>query len=260
MEPHINEADEAERRLDEDLREDGLRSLRHRNNELILDHIEVLKPLAGARLLDVGAAHGWFVHAAQQRGAEVLGLEPDEAVAARSDVGHLLRVGFFPDALDAGEQFDIITFNDVLEHLPRPDDALAECHARLSSGGLLVLNLPTTQGLLFRASLVADRVGLCSPLARLWQADLPSPHLWYFDASGLGDMARAHGFDEVHRSRLPAVSRHGIWGRVHSDRRASPLTLATVAAVLCGSGFLNSRWASDIGLSIFVRRPDRPLR
>jgi SAM-dependent methyltransferase len=165
-----------------------------------------------------------------------------------------LRVGFFPEALETGEQFDIITFNDVLEHLPDPAAVTAECARRLVPGGVLVLNLPTSTGLLFRIGLLAARAGSTASLARLWQAGLPSPHLWYFDPRGLGRLAGQHGFDVVHEGRLPAVSRKGLWGRVHSDRKVSPLTLLTVAGVTVSAPILNARRTSDIALLLLVRR------
>lgn len=253
LDVRINEA--THRDLDEDLREDGLRELRHRNNELILDRVAAVRAVAGARLLDVGAAHGWFVSAAAARGATALGIEPDEDVAARSEPGGgELRVGFFPDALEAGEQFDVISFNDVLEHLPDPSSVIAECARRLVPGGVLVLNLPTSTGLLFKIAKLSARMGATALLARLWQAGLPSPHLWYFDPRGLTRLAERHGFDVVHEGRLPAVSRRGLWGRVHSDRKVSPLTLLTVAGVTLSAPMLNSRRTSDIALLLFVRR------
>ncbi len=37
------------------------------------------------------------------------------------------RKGYFPDALDKKEKFDVIVFNDVIEHIPNIEGALASC-------------------------------------------------------------------------------------------------------------------------------------
>lgn len=243
------------RPLDEDQREAGLRELRRRNNERILDLMERWLPLHGARVLDVGAAHGWFVDAARRRGADAVGIEPAEAVVARAVADpDAMRVGTFPDALAPGEMWDAITFNDVIEHLERPDEVVDECSRRVRSGGLLVLNLPTTEGVLFRLARKVRRIGVQSLFDRLWQKDLPSPHLWYFSADAVTRMVQRYDFELVHAGRLHAVCRSGLYGRVHADRRPSPVTLATVAGVAAASVLLNSRGASDIAVLAYRRR------
>ncbi|WP_396134721.1 class I SAM-dependent methyltransferase [Cellulomonas sp. ATA003] len=101
----------------------------------------------GARLLDVGSAHGWLLRQATDAGLRAVGVEPDVAVARRAiDDGADVRVGFFPDALRPDDRFDVITFNDVLEHLPDPRAAVEESASRLVPGGLLVVNIPDRRG------------------------------------------------------------------------------------------------------------------
>ena len=117
LEPAIGDPDCAT--MDEGLRGEALQGLRRQNFERILDVLEPMRTPGNARLLDVGCAHGWFLEAARARGYDALGLEPDAAIAALAR-GKGLGVidGYFPDALPAGERYDVITFNDVYEHLP----------------------------------------------------------------------------------------------------------------------------------------------
>ena len=69
-------------RLDEELRETGLSRLRKQNNEIILDRLSLLGLADGGSLLDVGAAHGWFVLAALDRGFNATGIDPDVDMAS----------------------------------------------------------------------------------------------------------------------------------------------------------------------------------
>jgi 2-polyprenyl-3-methyl-5-hydroxy-6-metoxy-1,4-benzoquinol methylase len=134
--------------IDEGLRETALAALREHNNRRVVDRIVALGGTPGQRVLDVGCAHGWFVLAARQAGLDAEGIEPDEevaGVAARNGVR--VRVGLFPDVLAPQEQYDVITFNDVLEHLPDVRAAVAACHDHLRPGGLLSINIPNSRGL-----------------------------------------------------------------------------------------------------------------
>lgn len=149
LQPAIN-APEAHQEINECARETGLRALRQSNFEKLVEVIRQHWPTAGGRLLDVGAAHGWFLDAAENN-FQVLGIEPDNQVfnAARK-LGKPIRQGYFPEALHEGELFDIIVFNDVIEHIPDIHSILEACRERLTPGGLLVLNLPSSKGIFYR--------------------------------------------------------------------------------------------------------------
>ncbi|WP_229466725.1 class I SAM-dependent methyltransferase [Pseudoduganella plicata] len=60
--------------------------------------------------------------------------------------GFQVRQGYFPDALRPDETFDVIVFNDVIEHIPDIGSALRACHEHLNPGGILILNLPNSRG------------------------------------------------------------------------------------------------------------------
>ncbi len=248
----INDAGQA---IDEEFRATGLADLRRRNNATVVRHVRAWGAPRGGTLLDVGSAHGWFLERAEAEGLHAVGVEPDVAVARRSlEAGASVRVGFFPEALEDGEAVDVITFNDVLEHLPDPRAALVESVGRLKPGGLVVLNLPDRHGLVYRVADALRRVGVTSIFERLWQRGLPSPHLWYFDRAGLSRLGRSVGLELVEATHLPSMSRRGLWERAHFDRRPSPVTVASVAVGWLAATVINSRWCSDIMLVAF-RRP-----
>jgi SAM-dependent methyltransferase len=242
--------------LDEVDRELALVSLRARNFERILDRIDSMTMRGRRSLLEVGCAHGWFLDAAAKRGYHVHGIEPDAPIGAlASSKGHDVTTGFFPDVLLSRARFDVIAFNDVLEHLPDPRAALAACLRHLEPDGLLVLNLPSSSGALFRLAALLDQIGFVGPFERIWQKGFPSPHLSYFHPDVLTRVAQREGFAEIYRGELDTLDRRGLWQRLRLDRRSS-LPGAMVAwlgvmTLLPLSGLL----ASDIALQIY--RPAR---
>jgi SAM-dependent methyltransferase len=112
----------------------------------------------------------------------VSAIEPSIPHAEMSRIkGFDVTTGFFPEDVSAPDKFDFIVFNDVFEHLPDPKAALTRCEALLAPGGVLVLNLPSNHGLIYRLASLLARNGQLTLLERLWQKDFPSPHLSYFN-------------------------------------------------------------------------------
>jgi SAM-dependent methyltransferase len=97
------------------------------------------------RVLDVGCGTGDFLAGMRMfHGADVRGLEPSGAAAARARAWYRLEVDEFylDEAEYAPASFDAVTLWDVLEHLPGPLDALRRVRGWLRPGGIVVLGLP----------------------------------------------------------------------------------------------------------------------
>lgn len=240
--------------IDETRRRQALDTLRHGNFERVLDALQPLRTAHPTRLLDVGCAHGWFLQAAARRDYVTTGLEPDPTIADQTRRAGLSVIsGFFPQDLPEDAVFDVITFHDVFEHLPSPGVAAAACFRRLSPGGLLVLVIPSSKGVLFRLARLFSRAGLHGPLDRLWQRGFPSPHLTYFHPDALDRLLRPHGFREVHRASLPSFTRKGLWQRLRYDQRSSFLVSAVQWLILGLLSPLQRLLPSDISFQVFVR-------
>ncbi len=238
--------------IDEDARARALSALRRRNFERVLDALGAAGLKTGARVLDVGCAHGWFVEAAVARGYDACGLEPDtELVAVARRTGVPVRSGFFPDALAPDERFDAIVFNDVFEHLPRPDEAMRAVRMRLRAGGLTAINLPIASGVFYRMADVLDRVGWHAAFDRMWQTAFPSPHVSYFTQALLARLAAACEMDERWRGHLPSLDHSGLWARLRYDRTATVAGSAVIWGVLRLAMPILARLPPDIGLQIF---------
>jgi 2-polyprenyl-3-methyl-5-hydroxy-6-metoxy-1,4-benzoquinol methylase len=253
LEPAI-ESEDLHQAIDTEARVAGFKELRLGNNNHILDEIGKLRGLEGSRLLDVGSAHGWFIEEALRRGSHAEGIEPDETV--RQDAlahGLQVRHGYFPSTLAPGEQFDVIAFNDVFEHIPDVDATLNACAASLAPGGILSINIPSATGLGFRIARTLARLGLRGPYERLWQHNLPSPHLHYFTPASLQRFVEQHGLRVRRVVPLASIRRDGLWARVHTVSRPSPVSVLNFVALWLGATVLNRPKHSDIFLLLAAR-------
>lgn len=220
--PGINQRD-THVEIDEDAREAGLKILRQRNFAKLAEVLKRIFP-ERCRLLDVGCAHGWFLEATQDS-FDGLGIEPDETVyKSASARGLPIRLGYFPAALQACEKFDVIVFNDVFEHIPDSQQVLASCHDKLNENGVLMLNLPNSRGTFYRLSKFLHRLGFSSFFERLWQKDMPSPHLHYFNTDNLCKFLEQQKFAVEIRGTLPALRLEGLYERISCSKNMSPFT------------------------------------
>ncbi len=98
-------------------------------------------------VLEVGCATGYFTKALSDRGCRVVGIEFDaeaavlaEKWAERVIVGDLDAGTLWQDL--EGEQFDAITFGDVLEHLRDPLATLRAAVHTLKPSGVVAISIP----------------------------------------------------------------------------------------------------------------------
>lgn len=232
---------------------EGLETLRRRNFESLLTRIETRRPLRGARLLEVGCAKGWFLEAARRRGAECFGIEPEEAnaVIAR-EAGFSVECAFFPGTAAVHGPFDLIVFNDVLEHIPSPDTVMKTTASLLAPGGLAVVNIPSSDGVLYRVASLAARLGQDELYWRVWQRGFASPHISYFNPANLQMMTERHtALQEVDTFRLKTVSRDGLRNRVRSSHRglAGEMVFSGVWAL----SFVLDYLPPDIHVAVFEK-------
>ncbi|MDH1661030.1 class I SAM-dependent methyltransferase [Stenotrophomonas sp. GD03777] len=235
--------------VDEAMREEGLEHLRQRNFQTLTADLGTrIAPADGMRprLLDVGCAHGWFLEATRPH-FDVVGIEPDTRIAAIAEAKGLdVRKGFFPDALADGERFDVIIFNDVLEHIPDIDSALVACTRHLTPGGWIVVNAPARTGVLYRISKAMAGLGMPASFDRMWQKDFPSPHVHYLDDASVAAIAAHHGLRVSDVRTLPSMSNHGLYARIRTDRSVSFLKAVALTSVLTLASPVLSMMPADI--------------
>jgi SAM-dependent methyltransferase len=164
----------------------------------------------GRRFLDIGCALGHAVAEAGRWGYEAMGVEPEETAAEYAERVTRVRVerGFFTRSRPGGAAFDVISLDNVLEHVEAPHELMGDIAARLTAGGVLFLGVPpvdwarrwTSVSLLAPAGKPArDWRGEMS--GNRWLAPLswrdtfgfPNGHINYFSARGIGVLAERHG-------------------------------------------------------------------
>jgi SAM-dependent methyltransferase len=117
----------------------------HRSRGIAARMVErVLPHVLGApgTWLDVGFGNGALLGAAEEYGFTPIGIDlRTQAVAALNAYGIEAHSRDF-STFERPGGVQVISFADVLEHMPFPQHALAHAHAQLAAGGLLFASMP----------------------------------------------------------------------------------------------------------------------
>lgn len=146
--------------------------------------VEIASGLSSGSLLDVGCGTGAFLHAVQQSGWQVMGLEPD--AGARSVAKKLYQL----EPKDASqlyhlqaESFDVITLWHVLEHIHDLQGYFEQFNRLLKPGGTIMIAVPNY--------LSTD----AQKYSAYWAAyDVPR-HLYHFTPQSIKTLSGLHAFD-----------------------------------------------------------------
>ena len=107
--------------------------------------IQAIVPADVKKVLDIGCGAGAFGVALKNKlGCEVWGIEPvDEAANEARGVLDKVFTGLFEEVVDQiDQQFDLVCFNDVLEHMPDPWSCLNRTKSLLKPGGIVIASMP----------------------------------------------------------------------------------------------------------------------
>lgn len=164
-------------------------------------------------LLDVGAGAGLFLHAAQQDGWQVQGVEIASAGVefARSRLGlDVIQAQMTEVGLPAG-RYDVVTMQETIEHLLDPLAVLREIQRVLRPGGLVSITTPNFD------SLARRLIGL------QWSNLSPGEHLFYFTPRTLSAMLERAGFASVGVHTTGALDADHVHARTLRVRLARPV-------------------------------------
>jgi len=167
--------------------------------EFVLDRLqETVSSLAPYRTslnrwLDIGCGTGTMLRAVANAGWHELGTEvaPAAAEAVRA-AGLEVLVGETQDLDLPPAGFDIVSMVEVIEHVPAPDDLLADAARLLRPGGALYLTTPHGRGLSARM------------LRARWSVVTPPDHLQLYSSRGVRAALARAGLN------VRSVATHGL--------------------------------------------------
>jgi SAM-dependent methyltransferase len=196
--------------------------------------LEQLEAHASARgeLLDLGCWVGYLLSEAEQRGWRATGVEPSAFASefARRQLGVEVITGDLFSAPLAAQRFDVVTMNDVIEHLVGPGEAVARVRALLRPGGLIGLVLPDAGSKLARV------------MGRRWWSVIPT-HVQYFTRNSIRVLLERHGFELLSITTAPKV----FTVRYYLERIAgySGFAARMLTAAAAAAGAADRLWAPD---------------
>lgn len=167
------------------------------------------------RALDIGCGYGGFMRAFVDKGFQAHGIEIDSRLAelAKCNLGascpdSMVYVGdLFSGDLRLGG-FDLITINDVFEHLTNPIRAFNMLSEMLNPGGVLGIYAPNGKSIFYATSDPHNRVFASSilpyPLAKSYVQSMLNSSGYglgeYFSIEQFRDLCRRNGLDFKYRS------------------------------------------------------------
>lgn len=136
----------------------------------------------GRKLLDIGAATGYFMGLAGDQGYSVYGLEISEHASrlARTRGFDVLTGNLADNLFD--DKFDVITAWDVIEHFDNQNYYFSAISENMKTGGILAIN-------------TVDAGSLWAKIWRSkWHAIMPPEHLYLHTRESLTELLNNNGF------------------------------------------------------------------
>jgi 2-polyprenyl-3-methyl-5-hydroxy-6-metoxy-1,4-benzoquinol methylase len=162
------------------------------------DRAELLEfvPRGAKRILDVGSGSGNFGELVKKNiNCVYWGIEPDRQAAeeAGRKLDKVINDVFSENLPEIENQlFDVICFNDVLEHLINPEDALIQCKKYLKENGIVLASIPN---ILFFSAIFEILV------EQDWQYQdsgvLDKTHLRFFTKKSIARMFETCGYEII---------------------------------------------------------------
>ncbi len=182
--------------------------------------ISTLRNFPGNSALDIGCGFGWFLEELHSRGwKRLVGI--DYSPVSHRDNGKGLEIinEKFSPTLELEERFDLIILSNVLEHLWQPLDCLRwiRNHLRQESGGLLLLVVPTADGMLMRLShrFIQAFPRLSDGMVEdIYQIGSTMGHRVLYTTAGVIKLCRMAGLTVLDREETPIIDAGNIRQRM----------------------------------------------
>jgi len=193
----------------------ALETLQKKNFKFICNIIKEKLPSAKT-ILEIGCSRGFFLKIARDEGFSVTGVEPSKPLAEEAQSqGFNVINDFFPQTNNhSHKKYDIIIFNDSFEHIPDIQKILQGIKIHLTEEGHVIINIPTSDGLIIKTASILYKLGIKAPYYRMWQKEFASPHVHYFNLQNLKKLFENNGFAMNYNSYLSYYTIQGLWKRI----------------------------------------------
>ena len=198
---------------------EGIEEVRINNFKKIINIIKKYEENKKLKILEIGSGDGFFLEECKNQNIDVTGSEADKEQFEKLKIrfSNTKKISLpLEKNFNEFDKFDYIVFNDVFEHLENLDLVLDQLKKFLNLNGRIIINLPSSSGLIFKFSEFLNRLGISNFYNRLWQKDLSSPHLSYFNDTNLNMLFKNSGYNLVYSGYLDTVSKKGNFKRLNS--------------------------------------------
>lgn len=234
---------------------EGISELRQRNFKKIIKIIKSLNKSQNFKILEIGSGNGFFIGECKKLSINITGSEADEKQyqLLKLKYDNTLKLNLpLKDIEKKFDKYDYIIFNDVFEHLEDLDLVIEQLKKFMKDNGQIIINLPSSDGLIFKFSNILNKLGFKNFYNRLWQKDLSSPHLSYFNNLNLELLFKKHNFIKIYSSSLDTVSNKGNYARLNSTIK-NKLVCFLLTGFLYIFYFLQKLLPKDIILHIYSK-------
>ena len=199
---------------------EGLDELRSKNFFKIINKIKSINKDDNLKILEFGSGGGFFIEACKKMKIDITGSEADKnqynILKSKFDNVVEMSLPIKNEKNDLFGKFDFVIFNDVFEHLEDLNLVTKQIGKFLKSDGYLIMNLPSSDGFIFKISELLSKFGLENFYNRLWQQNLPSPHLSYFNKKNLEIFLNKFNYNLIYSDSLDSIGKEGNFDRLNS--------------------------------------------
>jgi len=177
------------------------------NNEktkIYREHLdEIIKIKKFGKLLDIGCGSGNFLNEARKYGFDVYGVDVSSYVIEKANKIYKLK-NLKQGKLNKGtfkkDFFDVITMNDVIEHVDDPSSILRLANSFLKKDGILLVYTINESSLLYKVANYLHKLSF-GMIKKPIELCYPVHHLFYFRDYNLKIYLKNNGFEPFYSKK-----------------------------------------------------------